>query len=63
MLIYKNEIILVSRIFYRNVDYKKGIKMNLRIIMKKYGADPEIGFLKKSFSKPIGLTSLLRQRG
>ena len=29
-----------------------GLKMNLRIITKNRAADPEIGFLKKSISKP-----------
>ena len=28
--------------------------MNLRIITKNHVADPEIGFLKKSISKPYG---------
>ena len=30
------------------------LKMNLTIITKNYAADPEIGFLKKSISKPNG---------
>ena len=29
-----------------------GLKMNLRIITKNRAADPEIGFLTKSISKP-----------
>ena len=29
-----------------------GVKMNLRILMKNHAADPEIGFLAKSISKP-----------
>ena len=32
------------------------VKMNLRRITKRYAADPEIGFLTKSISKPIGCT-------
>ena len=28
------------------------VKMNLRIITKNHAADPEIGFLTKSISKP-----------
>ena len=28
--------------------------MNLRIITKNHAADPEIGFLAKSISKPYG---------
>ena len=28
------------------------VKMNLRIITKRFAADPEIGFLTKSISKP-----------
>ena len=31
-----------------------GVKMNLRIITKNHPADPEIGFLTKSISKPYG---------
>ena len=31
-----------------------GVKMNLRIITKNDAADPEIGFLTKSISKPYG---------
>ena len=31
-----------------------GVKMNLRIITKNHAADPEIGFLTKSISKPYG---------
>ena len=30
------------------------VKMNLRIITKNHVADPEIGFLTKSISKPNG---------
>ena len=30
------------------------VKMNLRIITKNHAADPEIGFLTKSISKPNG---------
>ena len=31
-----------------------GVKMYLRIITKNHAADPEIGFLTKSISKPVG---------
>ena len=31
-----------------------GVKINLRIITKKHEADPGIGFLTKSISKPYG---------
>ena len=31
-----------------------GVKMNLRIITKRFAADPEIGFLTKSISKANG---------
>ena len=31
-----------------------GVKMNLSIIPKNHAADPEIGFLTKSISKPHG---------
>ena len=30
------------------------VKINLRIITKNHEADPEIGFLEKSISKPNG---------
>ena len=33
---------------------KMAVKMNLRIITKNHAADPEIGFLAKSISKPNG---------
>ena len=31
-----------------------GVKMNSRIITKSHAAEPEIGFLTKSISKPYG---------
>ena len=31
-----------------------GVNMNLRIISKNHAADPEIGFLTKSITKPKG---------
>ena len=31
-----------------------GAKVNLRLITKNHAADPEIGFLTKSISKPHG---------
>ena len=36
-----------------------GVKMNLRIITKNHGADPEIEFLTKSISKPYGLATAM----
>ena len=33
---------------------KMDVKMNLRIITKNHEPDPEIGFLRKSISKPLG---------
>ena len=33
---------------------KMGVKMNLRMIMKNYKTDPEIGFPQKSIPKPYG---------
>ena len=36
-----------------------GVKMNLRIIMKNHAADPEIGFLAKSISKPNGCATAM----
>ena len=34
-----------------------GVKMNSTIITKNHGADPEIGLLTKSISKPYGLAT------
>ena len=42
---------------------KMDVKMNLKIIMKKYAAYPRIGFNTKSTLKQFELTSLFRQRG
>ena len=36
-----------------------GVKMNLRIITKNHEADPEIGFLTKSISKPYGAATAM----
>ena len=41
----------VSRNFFINFELKMGVEMNLRIITKNHGADPEIAFLKKSILK------------
>ena len=38
---------------------KMGVKMNLRIITKNHAADPEIGFLTKSISKPNGCATAM----
>ena len=35
------------------------VKMNLRIITKNHAADPEIGFVAKSVSKPDGCATAL----
>ena len=40
---------------------KMGVKMNLRIITKNHKADPEIGFLTKSISKPYGSAMAMPQ--
>ena len=39
-----------------NFDFENtvAVKMNLRIITKNYAADPDIGLLTKSISKPYG---------
>ena len=37
--------------------------MNFRIIMKNRAADPEIGLLTKSISKPCGRSKPCRKRG
>ena len=40
-----------------------GAKVNLRIITTNHAADPEIGFLTKSISKPYGREQSCRQPG
>ena len=51
---FKNEIFLVSRIFFAWILISKmGLKMKLRIITKNSEADSEIRFLTKSISKPF----------
>ena len=59
MLVYENQTskikFLVSRSFFAEILISKmGVKMNLRIITKNHAADPKIGFLIKSISKPNG---------
>ena len=58
---FENEIIVI--VFFSNFYLKSECEMNLRIKMKNDAADPEIGFLEKSISKPFRLTSLFRPRG
>ena len=41
---------------------KMGVKINLRMIAKKYATEPQIGLSIKAILKPFGLTSLIRQR-
>ena len=57
-------IILLSRIFFKILVSKMGIKMNLRIIMKNYAADPNIEFPKNRFflSHPTA-RELIKRRG
>ena len=38
---------------------KIAVKMNLKIITKNHAADPEIGFLPKSISKPNGCATAM----
>ena len=40
-----------------------GVKSNLRIITKNHEADPEIGFLTKSTSKPYGRATAMPTAG
>ena len=44
----------VKKFSFINFDLKMEVKINLRIKTKNQAADPEIGFLKKSISKPCG---------
>ena len=59
LLVYENRtskmIFLVSRNLFAWILISKiGVKINLKIITKNHAADPEIGFLTKSISKPYG---------
>ena len=38
---------------------KMSVKINLRIITKNHAADPEIGLLTKSISKPFGCATAM----
>ena len=42
-----------------NFDFKNGRKINLMKITKNHAADPEIGFFKKSISKPNGCATAI----
>ena len=46
-------------VVYMNFDFKNGCKMNLMIITKNHAADPEIGFVAKSISKPNGCATAM----
>ena len=53
-------IFLVLRNFFTSTLISKmAVKINLRIITKNHAADPEIGFLKKSISKPNGCATAM----
>ena len=53
-------IFLAPRNFFTwTLILKIAVKMNLRIITKNHAADPEIGFLTKSFSKPHGCATTM----
>ena len=52
ILVYENRASKMN--FFFLVSSKMGFKMNLRMITKNHAADPEIGFLTKSISKPNG---------
>ena len=50
-------------IFFRNFDFKNGLKKNLRMKTKKSRPGPEIGYPTKVILKVFGLTSQIRKRG
>ena len=61
---FENKIIFGSRIFFSEISISEmGVRMNFSMLRKNHAADPEIGFRKKSSSKPHGLTWPCRQRG
>ena len=50
----------VPRNFLRELWFQKmAVKINLRIILINHAADPEIGFLAKSISKPNGCATAM----
>ena len=55
---FENEF-FCGPISFINFDFKIGVEVNLRMIMKNHAADLEIIFLKKSFSKPIGCATAM----
>ena len=52
-----------SQGFFVNLNFKKGLKINFRIITKNQAADLKMGSPEKSILEPMGLTSLTRQPG
>ena len=46
----KTKFFSVKKFSFINSDFKKGIKMNLRIKTKNHAADKQIGFLTKPIS-------------
>ena len=57
---FENEIILVSRNFFKNFSSQMGEEWNLRIKTKNYVSDPVIGFFAKRILKPFRLTCPIR---
>ena len=50
---FENEF-FCGPISFINFDFKIGVEVNLRMIMKNHAADPEIKFLTNSIEKPYG---------
>ena len=60
---FNNEIVLVSRNFSENFDFKNGCKDEFEDKTKKFAVDPEIQFHAKSILQAFKLTGPIRQRG
>ena len=61
---FENKISLKARnVFQKLLIAMKGVKMKLRIIMKKYTVDSAVQFPKKSILRPKVFIGTTRQRG
>ena len=57
---FENDFFFDDKEFFSSIlILKMDVKMNLRIIIKNNPADPEIGFLPKSISKPNGCATAI----
>ena len=59
----KMNFFLFQGIFFVNLEFEMGVKMNFRIITKNHAADSKIGAFIKSILESMGLMSPTRQPG